>query len=63
MKRHTPTEWANFFGIEIIDADGWEDREDFAKPITINEFDDKIVGSTIRVANWILYRNYEFICG
>lgn len=45
-----PAEWAELLGITIMDPDGWDRRnfrEDWAKPITQNEFNEKAAMSTI----------------
>lgn len=45
--KHLPETWANIFDIHIIDADGWDSREDYQKIISFNTFLDKIATSTI----------------
>ncbi|QIG57943.1 hypothetical protein SEA_PAULODIABOLI_258 [Microbacterium phage PauloDiaboli] len=46
----TPSEWEKEFNYRIKDADGWDRQnfeEDWAKPITREEFMMKSVGCTI----------------
>ena len=60
MKHHTPTEWAEFFGIEIVDPDGWRDNGisgNFDKTIDLMGFINKMNISTIQIVNNDKYHN------
>lgn len=45
-----PEEFEKILGVTILDPDGWNrrDPEDFDRPITIYEFLDKMIPSTVR---------------
>lgn len=48
----TPTEWINrkYPGLVVLDPDGWDRsnyEEDWARPITEQEFEDKLSVSTV----------------
>jgi hypothetical protein len=61
MKLHTPTEWNNFFGIEILDNDGWRNSEsDFTKPIGLEEYISRMVKSTIHIVDSNRYQKLYF---
>jgi hypothetical protein len=50
MKRHTSQEWINYFGFEVIDADGWRSRGETTNDpaeLTVVEFTDRLNESTI----------------
>ena len=50
-KRATPSEWEKILDIKILDTDGWDRlnyEEDWAKPLTYNEFRHKAMMSTHR---------------
>jgi hypothetical protein len=42
-----PPAWELLTGVNIIDRDGWTGAEDWATPITIDEFHDKSCASTV----------------
>lgn len=50
MKRHTSNEWLDFFGIDVIDPDGWRA---FGQDVNCNdqllleEFWDRLCQSTV----------------
>lgn len=49
-ERKTPAEWEEHFRVRVIDPDGWDRtnlEEDWAKPLTGREFEQKIMASTI----------------
>ena len=46
----TSEEWSEIFNVKVVDPDGWDRRnfaEDWAKPITADEFKAKLSGSTV----------------
>ena len=46
-----PEEWAEIYGIEILDPDGWDRKnfkQDWARPLTEGAFSTKMMQSTIR---------------
>ncbi|UVG35234.1 hypothetical protein SEA_CECE_228 [Microbacterium phage Cece] len=48
--RRTPDEWCAHYGIEVMDHDGWDRSnldEDWAIPLTKDEFSAKIGVSTV----------------
>ena len=50
----TPREWEAVFGFRIVDPDGWDRTnltEDWANPITREEFKEKAMGSTIEMSH------------
>jgi hypothetical protein len=49
MKTHTPAEWAIFFGLEIVDNDGWRGigGKDMYEPIDVYEFVERVNVSTV----------------
>ena len=51
-KKHSAEFWANIFGIEIIDPDGWRHTSrELTEGIDLAKFLDRIVTSTIRPIN------------
>lgn len=47
----TPDEWCQELQLQVLDPDGWDRRnfaEDWARPLTYDEFTDKLSVSTIR---------------
>ena len=60
MIKLTPVEWELITGIEVVDPDGWDGKNleaDWKKPLTFDEFFDKIVESTITGVNWRVERD------
>jgi len=56
-EERTPDEWIAHTGIRILDPDGWDRSnfaEDWAKPLTLEEFKRKAAMST---ADWSKARN------
>lgn len=46
----TPEQWADEVGITILDPDGWRiDGKDFEEPITFEDFEHRLVNSTIQM--------------
>lgn len=55
MKKLTPAEFEDIFGIKIYDPDGWRvDETDYDKELTIYEFLNRLGPSTVKY-------NKEFI--
>jgi hypothetical protein len=45
----TPAEWADEFGYEILDPDGWRiDGKSFEEPVDVREFGWRWAISTVR---------------
>ncbi len=42
-----PLDWANLLGVVVIDPDGWEGREDWERPIALDDFIRRLSESTI----------------
>lgn len=63
----TPDEWGAKFGIVVWDPDGWDRKnyeEDWAKPLTIDEYEKKAAlstcqWSTIGVPPWELMKQFK----
>ena len=58
-ERKTPDEWLKteyFAGIQVLDPDGWDRKnftEDWVRPLTLQEMNDKVVRSTLQSpAGW-----------
>lgn len=51
----TPAEWCQKFHLQIIDADGWSNK-DFKEPISENEFFERVCDSTCcgKGMSWLL---------
>lgn len=55
-EKKTPEEWLNteFSYLEILDPDGWDRKnfeEDWKRPLTVAEFQQKVMASTVIVKN------------
>ena len=51
MKKLTPNEWCEIFGVEVIDADGWRGERDWQTPIGLREFMWRYNESTVRIVD------------
>ena len=60
MKDHALQLWLDFFGIELIDADGWIDHE-LTELIDVVTFAERISISTIRVIDKERYKLLTFL--
>jgi hypothetical protein len=47
QKKYTAMDWAELLGVLILDADGWESREEMLQPIDLREFMRRIMRCTI----------------
>lgn len=56
MKKHTPLFWANLFGIEFVDIDGWEGSWHFSQPVDITEFLTRTCSSCIHPFDFERYK-------
>lgn len=65
MKKHTISEWLCFFGIVVIDWDGFKDqqRDGFFEPISFDVFAKEICECTIRPVDKVKYANFLFLVG
>ncbi len=70
MKEHTSNEWAEFFGIEIIDDDGWRTRfpyrgghpKSMDELICMEEWNERMVVSTCGIIDSKKYvERYKFL--
>lgn len=61
-KTHTPYEWAEFFGFEFMDIDGWSPKTPFSKPIGIEEFVIRACACCIRPFDRNKYKLFNFFC-
>lgn len=55
-----PDQWAKFYGMNIVDADGWPNR-DLSQPVDLEEFLNRIVSSTIVPIHNKRYGEFERI--
>lgn len=62
MKQKNSNQWAEFFGFEIVDADGWgRDGNHYPldKPISCEDFINRAVESTIFPTDRDRYKVFE----
>lgn len=60
MKRLTPSEWCEIFGVEMIDPDGWRDAGiSYDFPLTAREFFMFFNESTARIADLKLWQAWK----
>jgi len=58
----TPTQWCDFFGVFVIDPDGWRDRElSFYEPITCDMFLDMFRRSTVKIVDQQKYYQWKHV--
>ena len=50
MKKRNTIEWLVFFGIFLIDDNGWGNRKTYSEEINVVEFCSRICQSTIRLS-------------
>jgi hypothetical protein len=57
----TPAQWCEFFGVEVIDPDGWRHgkQPSWNTPITRDMFKERYFMSTVRVADKAKYAQWK----
>lgn len=60
IKEHTITEWTIFFGIEIVDWDGFRGMK-IHVPISLDVFAKEICECTIKIVDSEKYENFKFL--
>jgi hypothetical protein len=54
----TPEEWSDFFGVVVVDADGWDDGLTWKMPITRDMFKSRCQRSTLRIGDPVKFKKW-----
>ena len=65
MNKHPIDQWLKFFGVSVIDWDGFAEyrANRWPEPIGFQEFAEGICECTIQVDNSERYQNFKFLIG